>query len=723
MKTSQIAAKLPSVALTISLVATAPVFTQAMVTNIAIEADTFIVARSPANNVGGGTHVAVGRDGSAGDGRRRGLFRFDLSGIPPGAVVISATFRASVVGAPLTGSVNSTFALHRVAAEWGEGDNSVGPFPQQGSPASTGEVTWNSRQHGIAAWSAGGGDYDATAAASTFVSGVGSYAWADTGLVAVVQGWIDDPSANHGVIMFSQLEGTGRTARKFGSREGGTPSILEVAYAPPDDVSIAITEIGIGSNGLSLAWNSDPSHKYDVLYSRNLVDTDGWLIADANIGAATNGTNVWMDPPYLADPQNPDNAALFYRIGVQDAGPHPLGLDFETIASGLTAPTVLTHAGDGSGRLFIAEQTGEILVVGSGGGPLPTPFLDISDKMTNLTVFGAFGHSEPGINPFYDERGLLGLTFHPEYEANGRLFVYYSSPKSGAGINHESVLAEYHVSATNANVANASSESVILRVDQPEFNHNAGQIAFGPDGFLYVGLGDGGGAGDVHGSYGNGQNISNLLGTIVRIDVDSATPYAVPLGNPFVGRPGADEIFAYGFRNPYRFSFDRAGTNGLVVADVGQNLWEEINVVTNGGNYGWRIMEGNHAFDTAVAATVGVDIAALDFPIHDYKHGPLGISIIGGYFCRGTNYPALAGSYVFGDFSTSFGAADGKLYYLSETRTNIWERFEFSLPGNAPLGRYVKGFGEGEDGELYLLSTTALGPSGTSGDVRGLKQP
>jgi glucose/arabinose dehydrogenase len=431
---------------------------------------------------------------------------------------------------------------------------------------------------------------------------------------------------------------------------------------------------------------------------------------------------MWVDAPYVADILNPDNTNLLYRLRVLDASPAALELGFETIVSNLTSPTVLTHAGDGSGRLFVAEQTGEILIIDGGGSLLPEPFLDLSDEMTNLTVFAAFGYEDPGLNPFYDERGLLGLAFHPGYETNGRFFVYYSSPKTTGGIDHESIVAEYQVSATNANAADPASESVILRVDQPEFNHNSGQLAFGPDGFLYIGLGDGGGGGDDHDLVGNGQNVSNLLGTITRIDVDQSFPYVSPPDNPFVGSPGRDEIYAFGLRNPYRFSFDKAGTNGLIVADVGQGLWEEINTVTNGGNYGWRIMEGNHAFDVAIAPTVGVDVAFLDYPIHEYKHGTLGTTVIGGYVYRGTNYAALAGSYVFGDFSTGFFTPDGKIYYLEETRPGIWERFEFGLPEDAPLQRYIKGFGEGPDGEIYMLSTTNLGPSGISGDIRRLME-
>ncbi|MCK5365325.1 MAG: PQQ-dependent sugar dehydrogenase, partial [Gammaproteobacteria bacterium] len=276
----------------------------------------------------------------------------------------------------------------------------------------------------------------------------------------------------------------------------------------------------------------------------------------------------------------------------------PTIVELETVASGLTAPVGLTHAGDGSGRLFIVEQTGQIRFV-EDGTLLAAPFLDISGLL-------------PTLNPFFDERGLLGVAFHPAYEGNGRFYVRYSVPRSGDpgepcfGTSrgcHSEVLAEYRVSAGDPNVADPSSGLVLFTVDEPQFNHDAGEVAFGPDGFLYFTLGDGGGAHDgladmppSHGPIGNGQNIEPLLGSMLRIDVDSAFPYAIPPDNPFVGAAGRDEIYAYGLRNPYRFSFDDGpgGDGRLFLADVGQNLFEEVDIVEKGGNYGWVIREGFH---------------------------------------------------------------------------------------------------------------------------------
>jgi len=386
---------------------------------------------------------------------------------------------------------------------------------------------------------------------------------------------------------------------------------------------------------------------------------------------------------------------LFFIIIYPEAN-----VDFETVASGLNSPVVLTHAGDGSNRLFVGDQIGKIYVI-QDDTLLSEPFLDITENLVSLDTT-------------YDERGLLGLVFHPDYETNGQFYVYYSAPKDGEGINHESRLSRFLVSSENPNKADPTSETILFRLDQPEANHNGGQLVFGPDGYLYFGLGDGGGAGDQHGTIGNGQDINTYLGSILRIDVDTGDPYAIPPDNPFVGREGLDEIYAWGFRNPWKFSFDRE-TERLFVADVGQDEWEEIDIVEKGGNYGWRIMEANHFYDQDLADLLGIDIDSLNMPIHEYNHD-LGRSITGGYVYRGERSPTIVGSYVFGDWSTSFVRANGKLYYLKETEPGVWQRFE--LQPSQPLNRFVLSLGKDENGELYLLSKTTLGPSGTTGDVR-----
>jgi len=370
------------------------------------------------------------------------------------------------------------------------------------------------------------------------------------------------------------------------------------------------------------------------------------------------------------------------------------------IARGFHSPTILTNAGDGTNRLFVAEQTGKIFII-KNGTKLQKPFLDLTSKMVK-------------VNPLYDERGLLGLVFHPEYEMNGRFFVYYSAPKTGTGIDHEAIITEYHVSA-DSDIADPSSEKIIFRVNEPEMNHNGGQLAFGPDGFLYIGLGDGGGAGDQHGTIGNAQNISLPLGKILRIDINNGTLYTIPSDNPFVGIDGLDEIYAYGFRNPFKFSFDKT-TGKLFVADVGQDIWEEVDIVEKGGNYGWRILEGNHPYDPALAEVLGINLSTLKPSIYDYSHN-VGHSIIGGYVYGGTQSPSLVGNYVFGDWSESFTSPGGKLFYLNQTQHDEWICSEFALKSGKPLHRFIQGFGVDENGEIYFLTTRVIGSFTRSGEV------
>lgn len=374
----------------------------------------------------------------------------------------------------------------------------------------------------------------------------------------------------------------------------------------------------------------------------------------------------------------------------------------EVVESGFNTPTALTHPGDGTGRLFVADQTGEIYVIEE-GTKLQQPFLSVSNRMVSLLSA-------------YDERGLLGLAFHPEYAENGRFFVHYSAPEPGQGVDHKSVVSEFLVSSENVNLADDTSERIILTVSQPESNHNAGQLAFGPDGYLYIGLGDGGGSYDRHGTIGNAQDTSTLLGSILRIDVDTGDPYGIPSGNPFVADTEArDEIYAYGFRNPYRFSFDN-DTGRLIVGDVGQWNWEELNLVEKGGNYGWRIMEGNHIYDQDLADDLGIDPESLQKPIDEYDHS-VGHAVVAGFVYRGGQPCEILGKYVFADWGKSFLIPSGHLYYLEETEPDVWTRVELLMD---PFVRYILAIGEDQDGELYVLSKTTLGPVGETGDVRHL---
>lgn len=331
------------------------------------------------------------------------------------------------------------------------------------------------------------------------------------------------------------------------------------------------------------------------------------------------------------------------------------------LARGLDSPVGITHAGDT--RLFVTLQRGRVMIF-NGSSVLTTPFLDIASRISCC-----------------NEQGLLSTVFHPNYRENGFFYVNYTDP---AG---DTVVARYSVSATDPNRANANSEVVLLRVDQPFENHNGGQMAFGPDGYLYIGLGDGGSGGDP----GNrAQNLTNLLGKILRIDVNAGT-YAVPPSNPFINRSDArPEIWSYGWRNPWRFSFDRENGD-LWIADVGQGSWEEVNVQPRssigGENYGWRKMEGTHCFNPSTNCRE----PNMVLPVIEYDHRAGACSVTGGYRYRGIRQPRLRGTYIYADFcngviSGAIPAGDG----IWQTRTLLDTTFTIST------------FGEDLTGELYL---------------------
>jgi hypothetical protein len=409
--------------------------------------------------------------------------------------------------------------------------------------------------------------------------------------------------------------------------------------------------------------------------------------------------------------------------------PGTIHVGLQTAASGLVAPVFAAAAPGDPNDLFVVDQAGKIDVIHS-GVMQPTPFLDVSSI-----------ESAVPLNPGYDERGLLGLAFSPDFNnpaATGyhTLYTYQSEPTGAApadfgpaagtltsGIDHQNVLVQWKVSSTNPLVVDPSSRKDILREDHPALNHNGGTIMFGPDGMLYLAIGDGGTANDAGNGHiastGNAQSLSVIMGKMLRIDPNGTNSangkYGVPSDNPFVHTSGAlPEIYAYGLRNPYKFSFD-AGR--LIEGDVGQNNVEEVNLITSGGNYGWAVKEGTFLFNRTGtnAGTVGANSpgspTGLIDPIMEYDH-TAGTAVVGGFVYHGSLIPQLDGKYVFGDFSNGpFNhPGNGRLFYADLTTDQI---FEFNM--NSPINLWLKGFGEDANGEIYVLASTNLGPTGATG--------
>jgi glucose/arabinose dehydrogenase len=433
----------------------------------------------------------------------------------------------------------------------------------------------------------------------------------------------------------------------------------------------------------------------------------------------------------------------------------------ETVATALVAPNWGTAAPGHPNRLFVVDQTGQLWAIDL-TTKTKSVFLDVSSLLvSNL------GNVIPGLD--FDERGFLGVAFHPNYATNGLFYTFTTENKGNeAGIpadfstlpsatppDSQSVIREWQVpnptdpaSVPDPDPANSRE---LLRVDKPQFNHNGGAINFGPDGMLYIATGDGGAAddqGDGHVAIGNGQDPTspNALGKILRINPDPSSPsgtlsangqYRIPPDNPFSGRSGyVTEIFAYGFRNPFRFSFD-SDTGDLYAADVGQNDLEEVDVVFSGGNYGWPLKEGSFCFndngsdpgfvtDEPACGPLGLIDPSAEYD-HDNRVGspppPEGIAVIGGFVYRGNGIPSLRGHYVFGDFTRSFVSPQGRLFLLAgkdlvkKGQANASEIHEFTLKGQDTLGLFVLGFGQDASGELYVLANSTGVPADTTGVV------
>jgi len=325
------------------------------------------------------------------------------------------------------------------------------------------------------------------------------------------------------------------------------------------------------------------------------------------------------------------------------------------VYSGFRQPVYLISSNDSSGIIFIVQKNGKIISIKD---DTRTTFLDITDRVRSREA----------------ERGLLSVALHPDFEKNGRYFVYYTDAKGDV------VVSEFNTASGKNN------EKILLKIDQPYSNHNGGQLAFGPDGYLYIGTGDGGAGVDP---LNNGQNKFTLLGKILRIDVNNGSPYGIPSDNPFVNKTGNDEIWAYGLRNPWRFSFDPL-TGDLYTADVGHKEWEEINFQLGrsmgGENYGWRLLEGFNTFKI----DKNVDISSLTMPVMEYNHKE-GCSVTGGYVYRGEKYKNIDGTYFFGDFCT------GTIWGI-RNRNNEWEFVKF-----LKTELLISSFGTDEKGNIYVL--------------------
>lgn len=485
-----------------------------------------------------------------------------------------------------------------------------------------------------------------------------------------------------------------------------------------------------------------------VLLSQGIVT--GTLEDDPDINFTDDGTGTiaFTVTQALVDAMTQDGLAPGYRCNIHaitmrgdfqvfgagtridDPLPSPIAkgdivIELEPVTDGLASPLGLVPAGDGTGRMFVYDQAGQVYIINSDGNRLSTPFLDVSDRLVSL-------------NPGYDERGLLGFAVHPDFAGNGFVYTYTSEPADfpsdftvpipqGETFDHQSVIAEWQISGSDPNRINIASRRELMRIDQPQSNHNGGLLVFDDEGRLLIALGDGGSADDQgigHSEEGNGQDSTNVLGSILAIFPQGSNSdngqYGIPLSNPFQRNQSIpNETWAFGFRNPFGVSLDSL-TNEVWIADVGQNDIEEVNKAVEGGNHGWRYKEGSFFFDPNGSADGFVTTEAVQplppnlvDPVAEYDHDE-GLSVIGGYVYRGSALPELEGRYVFGDFSNGFASPNGRLFYLG-VEDSIQE-FQIGT-GDRPLGAYLKGFGQDAGGELYVMVSQEAGPSGTSGEV------
>ncbi len=490
----------------------------------------------------------------------------------------------------------------------------------------------------------------------------------------------------------------------------------------------------------------------------NIIRSAIVLTILVGLAAATSLFTVFAHPPDPNPPAPGTIVALTEPIG---PGDESFAINLEPVATGLIAPNWGAVAPGDTDRLFVTDQDGTLWAIDLTTGAKAV-FLDVSDRIVELGIRG------PGT---FDERGLLGVAFHPDYVNNGLLYTYTSEPAKGKADfstmpkgekpNHHTVITEWQVPdpANTDSVVDPKSDRVLLRIDQPQFNHDGGAVNFGPDAMLYISLGDGGGADDQgigHGTTGNGQDPSNVLGTILRIDPlagPESSPsanrqYGIPNDNPFVTESAKlDEIFAFGFRNPFRFSFD-SETGDIYLGDVGQNDIEEVDVVVSGGNYGWRLKEGSFFFDadgtgpTCFAAPRGCATTEdpgglppdLIDPIAEYGTHRDGHSVIGGFVYRGTEIPGLMGRYVFGDFAQTIIFGEGiftnaRLFALNKQNVvadgfikkskivELVEKVGKKKVVPIELDLAILGFGQDASGELYVMANETGVPFGAGPEL------
>jgi glucose/arabinose dehydrogenase len=553
---------------------------------------------------GAGIYLFAGQTGPNGSEERRRLtLAFDLSAIPAGSVVNSATLELTINRVPNGASPDLAY-LHKLTAAWGEGSSDAGTPGGAGDVASPGDATWIHTFHDSSFWNQAGGDFVATPSAIAPFDGYSGSTDVEESLfftsgaqiVADVQGWVNDPAGNFGWILLGD-ENTTKNARRFYSREasGSNPDLVPV---------------------LTVDYTA-----------KSLTDQ----------------------------------------------------LELRQIASGLDQPIGFANAGDGSRRLFVIEQPGRIRIFDTVTQQLlPTPFLDISAAVDNQG----------------NEQGLLGLAFHPDFENNRQFYVSYTRDP-GPGLDR-SVLAMYRASPGNPDIADVT-ETVLMEFTQEASNHNGGDIHFGRDGYLYFASGDGGGSND---QYGNAQDLGSLKGKMLRIDVDGPPAagelcgmvglYAIPPGNPFTGAAdGCDEILFFGLRNPWRFSFD-AATGAMYIGDVGQNLYEEINLAQAdeaSSNFGWSCREGLHPFPAGKAC-----VSSFTDPIIEYPHIAGACSVTGGYVYRGGG-TALEGKYIYGDYCST-------QIWLATPGDSGWTNEEWTAASSVLVS--LASFGQDETCELYV---------------------